>query len=142
VGLTVLDAGVVIAVLDGSDSHHAAAVTALTEARARGDTLALPVSAYAECLVAPGRLGRDAVATVDRFLDALPARVEPATRPIGAAAAALRAEHGPALRLPDALVVATGMVLDADRIMTTDARWPSLPITVEVPGMGAAGNPR
>jgi len=131
-GLTVLDAGVVIAVLDAGDAHHAAAVSALTEARDQGDELVIPVSAYAECLVSPNRSGPVAVATVDRFIDALPARVEPATRAIGAAAASLRAAHGPSLRLPDALVVATAMVLDADHIITTDARWPTLAARVEV----------
>jgi len=132
VGLTVLDAGVVIAVLDAGDAHHVAAVSALIGARDRGDELVVPVSAYAECLVAPSRRGTAAVATVDRFLDALPARVEPATREIGAAAASLRASHGPSLRLPDALVVATAAVLEADQIFTTDTRWPALPIMVEV----------
>ena len=130
-GLTVLDAGVVIAVLDAGDAHHAASARALTDARDRGDELVIPVSAYAECLVSPSRAGQAAIATVDRFLDGLPARVEPATRAIGAAAA-LRGAHGPSLRLPDALVVATAIVLDADRILTTDARWPALAARVEV----------
>ena len=131
-GLTVLDAGVVIAVLDAGDAHHAAAASALTDARDRGDRIVIPVSAYAECLVSPSRSGPIAVATVDRFIDSLPARVEPATRAIGAAAASLRASHGPALRLPDALVVATATVLEVDRIITTDARWPALAVRVEV----------
>ena len=131
-GLTILDAGVVIAVLDAGDAHHAVAVRALADARDRGDDLVVPVSAYAECLVAPSRHGPAAVTMVDRFLDALPARVEPATRPIGATAAALSSEHGPALRLPDALVIATATVLEADRVLTTDARWPRVPINVEV----------
>lgn len=136
-GLTVLDAGVVIAVLDADDAHHEAAVRALSDARDRGDELVIPASAYAECLVSPSRIDPAAVATVDRFLDALPARVEPATRAIGAVAASLRATRGPSLRLPDALVVATAMVLDADRVMTTDARWPALPVAVE--GVGPVG---
>jgi predicted nucleic acid-binding protein len=69
---------------------------------------------------------------VDRFLDALPARVEPADRSIAAAAAALRATHGTALRLPDALVIATALVRHADRILTTDAGWPLVSVLVEV----------
>ena len=101
-------------------------------ARERGDELVLPASAYAECLVAPSRRGPEAVATTDQFVDALPARVEPASRAICAAAAALRAAHGRALRLSDALVVATGRVLGADRIVTTDAGWPVLGIVVDV----------
>jgi predicted nucleic acid-binding protein len=132
VGLTVLDAGVVIALLDAADTHHAAAVASVRIARDRGDVLVLPASAYAECLVSPHRRGPDAVAVVDRFLDALPARVEPADRSIAGAAAALRAAYGTALRLPDALVIATALVGGADRIVTTDAGWPAVPVPVEV----------
>ncbi len=131
-GLTVLDAGVVIALLDASDVHHAAAVASVRAARDRGDTLVVPASAYAECLVAPHRRGADAVAVVDRFLDALPAGVEPVDRAIAATAAALRATHSAALRLPDGLVIATAIALGADRILTTDAGWPATGLPVEV----------
>ena len=130
--LTVLDAGVVIAILDSSDVHHQAALAGVTRAVDRGDEFVLPASAYAEVLVAPHRRGRQAVATVEAFVDALPARVEPATRAIAAIAAELRARHGAKLRLPDSLVVATALGLGAERVLTTDARWPRLPVTVEV----------
>lgn len=130
--LTILDAGVVIAILDASDTHHDAAVQAVTTAIDRGDNLVVPASAYAEILVAPHRRGADAVGTVDAFLDALPARIEPATRIVAARAAELRARHGNQLRLPDALVVATAMAVGAERVITTDARWPPLPVRVEV----------
>jgi len=131
-GLIVLDAGIVIAALDGSDAHHAAAITALREARTSGDELVMPASAYAESLVGPSRLGNDAVATVDAFLDALPAAIAPASREIGREAAALRAAHGSVLRLPDALVLATARVLGASLTLTTDAGWPATPIKVSV----------
>ncbi len=136
--LTVLDAGIVIAILDAHDFHHEAAVAAVTIAIERGDDLVLAASAYAEVLVAPYRRGSAAVETVDAFLDALPATVEPATRIIAARAAELRARHGSQLRLPDALVVATAMTLGAERVITTDGRWPRLPVHVEViqPGPG------
>ncbi|MBF6606525.1 MAG: PIN domain-containing protein [Chloroflexi bacterium] len=136
--LTVLDAGVVIAILDARDVHHEAAVAAVTSAIERGDDLVLPASACAEVLVAPYRRGSVAVETVDAFVDALPATVEPATRIVAARAAELRARHGSRLRLPDALVVATAMALGADRVITTDGRWPRLPVRVEVlqPGAG------
>jgi predicted nucleic acid-binding protein len=137
VGLTVLDAGVVIAVLDARDAHHAAAAQVLADARDRGDDLVIPVPAYAECLVSPSRRGPASFDTVDRFLDALPVHVEPASRAIGAMAAGLRARHGVAMRLPDALVVATAVVLGADRVITTDPRWPTLPVRVEVVGPDA-----
>lgn len=38
---------------------------------------------------------------------------------------------------PDALVIATAIVLGADRIITTDGGWPEVPVRVEV--MGRAG---
>jgi Predicted nucleic acid-binding protein, contains PIN domain len=130
--LTILDAGVIIAILDSNDVHHAAARDAVTQALRRGEELAIPASAYAEVLVGPYRQNSKAAATVDAFLAALPARVEPATREIAAVAAELRARHGARLRLPDALVVATAIELHAASLLTTDAGWPSLPIAVEV----------
>lgn len=135
--LTILDAGVIIAILDANDAHHVAAREALTRARGRADELTVPASAYAEVLVGPFRQGASAVAKVDEFLVALPARVEPATREVAATAARLRAQHGPKLRLPDALVVATAIELDAALLLTTDAGWPSLPIHVTVVGGSA-----
>ena len=131
-GLTVLDAGIVIAVLDSSDTHHAAARVALLARIEARDALVLPASAYAEVLVAPQRAGAAAVAEVDAFLDALPATVQSITKQIAHAASALRAAHGRRLRLPDALVVATAVDLHADRVLTTDARWPPLDMAVEV----------
>jgi len=132
VALTVLDAGIVIAILDAGDSHHDAAMKAVSSAINRGDDLVVPASAYAELLVAPHRRGVEAVRTVDASLDALPASIEPASRAVATRAAELRAQHGNHLRLPDALVVATAIALGAERIITTDARWPRLSVHVEV----------
>jgi len=134
VALTILDAGVVIGVLDADDAHHAAARSALASALARGDQLAMPASAYAECLVAPARQGRDAMSAVDDFLADLPAEVEPITRQLASRAAQLRAKHGSRLRLPDALVLATALHLKAALVLTTDAGWPRTTVAVEVVG--------
>lgn len=134
--LTVVDAGILIAALDATDVHHAASVEALRGCRQSGDTLVVPASAYAEALVGPSRSGADAIATVDAFLDALPASVEPATRDVAREAAALRARHGRALRLPDALILATAAVLSADQVLTTDAGWPVSGAPVTVVGAG------
>jgi predicted nucleic acid-binding protein len=140
VGLIVLDAGVVIGALDSDDIHHVPAVAALREALEGGDRLVVPVSAYAESLVGPSRRGSDAVATLDAFLDALPATVEPATREIARHAASLRAGHGRALRLPDALVLATATELGAALVLTTDTGWPDSGVAVRVVGAsGVAG---
>ncbi|MGE0135778.1 MAG: type II toxin-antitoxin system VapC family toxin [Dehalococcoidia bacterium] len=124
-GLIVLDAGVLIAFLDAADTHHAPAREALAAASAAGDSLALAASAYAEVLVGPSRRGDAEVEQLRAFVGRFPVRVVPLNEAIAEAAAVLRARHGSRLRLPDALVIATAVVLDADVILTTDRRWPS-----------------
>lgn len=124
-GLTVLDAGVVIAGLDADDAHYAAAGVALRAAREQGDSFVLPASAYAEVLVRPAARGAATVARVDAALDGLAISIADADREIARLAATLRARH-PRLRLPDALVIATAVELDADHLLTTDQRWKSL----------------
>ena len=131
-GLTVIDAGVIIGVLDGADPHHEAAMRLLSAAVSDGDELVVPASVYAEVLVGPARRGASTRAIVDHFLADLAAEVEPITRQSAARAAELRARHGRRLKLPVALAVATAMHLRADRILTTDRRWPNLPVRVEV----------
>ncbi|MEP7379284.1 MAG: type II toxin-antitoxin system VapC family toxin [Chloroflexota bacterium] len=128
--LTVVDAGVVIAIPDAADAHHGSAVRALREALGSGEILVLPASAYSELLVAPFRHNGQSVAVVDAFVDSIPAAVQPITREIARAAAQLRAQHGSRLRLPDALVIATALELSADRLLTTDRRWPHVGISV------------
>lgn len=131
-GLTVLDTGVLIAVLSARNAHHETARSAIAVALERGDRLVLPASAYAELLVGPLRQKPPSDSTIDEFLDALPVTIEPATREIARTAAELRASGR--LRLPDALVLATAITLDADRVLTTDARWPDTGLRVDVVG--------
>lgn len=122
-GLTVVDAGVLIGLLDAHDPHHEAARRALEGALERGDQLVLPASALAEVAVGPSRRG---AAAVDRLLDAvarIPLEVQGLGEEIALAAARLWARTG--LKLPDALVIATAAVLDADHVLTTDRRWPT-----------------
>jgi len=121
VAITVLDASVVIAFLDANDPHHAKAVEVLS--RLAADRV-LPASAYAEVLVDPWRRGADAVVNVRRFVSDIGIRIEPLTPDVAERAARLRANHR-SLRLPDALVLATGEVLDAD-VLTCDRTWPRL----------------
>lgn len=123
-GLTVLDAGVIIGFLDANDAHHAKARVALGDARDRNDRLVMPASAFAQILVGPSRKGTDAVAAVRDLVDRVPIGIEPLDAEIAAAAAVLRARHR-SLKLPDALVIATAGHLDADHLVTTDRNWPS-----------------
>ena len=131
-GLTVVDAGIIIGVLDAADAHHQAAVQLLSTVISEGDQIAVPASAYAEALVGPARRGPSGRRVVDDFLADLAGEVEPITRQAASRAAELRATHGRRLKLPDALVVAIAMHLKADRILTTDRRWPKLPVKVVV----------
>ena len=59
----------------------------------------------------------------------LPILVEPIGTEIARRAAELRRKR---LRLPDALVLATGDELDADTVLTADRRWRKLSKRVEV----------
>ena len=117
--IVVLDANVVIALLDARDAHHAAAVTAVGQARR--EALVLPVSAYAEVLVDPWRRGQEAVGIVRRFVTDLGIRIEPLTVDVAERAARLRADHA-TLRLPDALVLATTDTRAATAL-TCDRAW-------------------
>ncbi|HEX4978928.1 MAG TPA: type II toxin-antitoxin system VapC family toxin [Acidimicrobiales bacterium] len=123
-GLTVLDAGVIIGFLDANDPHHGTARVALGDAQDRHDRLVIPTSAFAEILVGPSRKGTEAVAAVRELVDRVPIDLAPLDAEIAVAAAALRARHR-SLKLPDALVIATAGHLDADHLITTDRNWPS-----------------
>lgn len=135
-GLTHLDAGVVIGFLDADDAHHQSAAQALATAVRSGDRLAMAASAFAECLVGPSRRGERAVSIVNDLFERLPIDIVDLDADTARRAAALRAKHA-ALRLPDALVIATASERAADHLITTDRRWPTarklglvIPITV------------
>lgn len=133
-GVIVLDAGVVIALLERHDVHHAAARQAVASARDQGDQLFLSAATYSEILVHPAGQGAAAIAAVDGIIDALPSTIVPIDRTIAAAAAGLRARHGGGLRLPDAMVLATAEVIAADRVITTDARLTRRGVEIELIG--------
>ncbi|MGE0305554.1 MAG: type II toxin-antitoxin system VapC family toxin [Acidimicrobiia bacterium] len=123
-GLTHLDAGVIIGFLDANDAHHPQARDALTTALRAGDRLAMAASAYAECLVGPARRGDTAITTVRHLIERLPIDIIALDHDIAEQAARLRATH-PSLRLPDALVIATAINHHADQLITTDQKWPT-----------------
>jgi predicted nucleic acid-binding protein len=120
VALVVLDASVVIAFLDPDDAFHDAAVAALGEHQ--HDELLIPLSGYAEILVAPYRRGKEAVAEVEAFLADFAIRIEAPTPAIARDAAQLRGASR-SIRLPDALVLATADELEADIVLTGDESW-------------------
>jgi len=131
-GTIVLDAGVVIALLERHDVHHAAASSAILDARESGHRLLLPASAYSEVLVHPSRHDERAVEIADEAIDAIPARVLPIDREVARSAARIRATSKPALRLPAALVVASALVVGADRVLSTDGRLAGRGVEVQL----------
>jgi predicted nucleic acid-binding protein len=127
VALIVLDASIVIALLDPKDALHAAALRA-SIAHA-GEDLRVPASALAETLVVPARAGR--MEEVRAKIHRLDLGVIPIGEDIAVEAARLRGRHR-SLRLPDALVIASGDILDADSILTGDRNWASVSRRVNV----------
>lgn len=123
-GLIHLDAGVVIGLLDATDTHHESATETLAGVVRSGDRLAMAASAFAECLVGPARRGERAIATVDDLFVRLPIDLVLLDADIARTAARIRAKHT-TLRLPDALVIASAAHAEADRLITTDRRWPT-----------------
>ena len=120
-----VDTSVVLATLDPGDALHLPAASASRIERAAGHELIVPMSVLAEVLVRPARRGRRELRrwrdlTVANF--GAPIQIDEA---IAVAAATRRARHS-ALRLPDALVLATADVLQADRVLTGDKRWCAL----------------
>jgi predicted nucleic acid-binding protein len=131
VALIVLDATVVIGLLDASDTLHNASREALM--RHRRDELSITASVYAEILVAPFRVGRTAVRKVDEFLAEWAIKVEPVTAEVARRAASMRARRR-GLRLPDALVLAFADHIQADAVLTGDAAWSGVSRRVTVIG--------
>jgi len=130
-GSVVVDASVILGVLDPEDSHHASATRALKKARAAGDDIILPASALAEVLVGASRLGADAVRTTEAFVDTIVDQVHSIDRSVARSAAGYRSGHN-ALRLPDAFVLAVGATINADAILTADTRWAKVDRRVHV----------
>ena len=116
-GALILDASVLIGLLDTADAHHNAAVDDVEAADLRGDELLTPASAYSEALVSFARAGR--VADAREAVAAMGIVVTPLTAAIGERAAELRAAHE-RLRLPDAIVLATARVLGSQLLTYYD----------------------
>lgn len=113
----ILDASVLIGLLDSADTHHERAIDDVEAADREGRQLLLPASAYSETLVAFARARR--LQEARRAITAMGIRVVSLTDTIAERAAELRARHN-RLRLPDAIVLATaqdlgGQLLSYDR---------------------------
>ena len=120
--MSVLDASVLIALLDRNDVHRPIARKAVAESQ-KGHDLVIPAVAFSESLVAHYRRGQQEGQKAEAVLTAL-ADVVDINRDIASEAARLRAVHK--VKLPDALILATATHLSAKEILTVDERWQGL----------------
>ena len=117
--MRVLDASILIALLDEKDVGRPVARAVVDESK-RAHDLMIPVTAFSESIVAPYRRSRRDGQRAEAALAALGSLVD-VTRDIASRAAQLRATRQ--IKLPDALVLATAMQVAADQILTLDRRW-------------------
>jgi predicted nucleic acid-binding protein len=122
VGALILDASVLIGLLDTADSHHARAIDDVEVADHEGEQLLLPASAYSETLVAFARARR--IQEAREAVTSMGITVVSLTDTIAERAAELRARHRQ-LRLPDAIVLATAQELGG-RLLSYDRRLSQL----------------
>lgn len=126
--LTIVDASVMLAWLNPTEPHHRPATEGLRQAMAGGE-IRLPLIAFSECLVRPYQQGVTAARRVERKLTAVASIALP-TIDIARQTAQLRATRK--LKTPDALVIATAIVLRATAILTLDERWDGVDPRVQV----------
>lgn len=117
-GALILDASVLIGLLDNQDAHHGSAVEEVEAADQAAQALLTPASAYSEALVAFARADR--VSDARDAIAGMGITVVPLTETLAERAAELRARHS-TLRLPDAIVLATARDLDG-KLLTYDHR--------------------
>jgi predicted nucleic acid-binding protein len=116
-GALILDASVLIGLLDSADAHHQRAVIDIETADSAGRTLIVPASAYSEALVAFARARR--LADARASIAAMGIQVAPLTAAMAERAAEVRAGRK-GLRLPDAMVVACARELRGELLTYDD----------------------
>jgi predicted nucleic acid-binding protein len=126
--VSVLDASILIALLDEKDAGRPAARAAVDESK-RDHDLLIPVTAFSESIVAPYRRSRRDGQRAEAALVALGSLVD-VTRDIASRAAQLRATRQ--IKLSDALILATAMQVAADQILTLDRRWRGVDLRVRL----------
>jgi predicted nucleic acid-binding protein len=124
----ILDASVLIGLLDTADAHHARAVEDVERADRAKRQLLVPASAYSEALVAFARKGR--VGDAHEAVAGMGIAVAPLTATMAEQAAELRARHE-RLRLPDAIVLACAHEMPGE-LLSYDQRLAQLAATTEL----------
>lgn len=97
-------------------------MAALEDIRSAGRRTIVPTTVLAETMVSAARYSRQAMYTIRDMLSEVFGPTRLIDDEVAAQAASLRAERR-SLRLPDALVIAVGIVDDAETILTGDKRW-------------------
>jgi predicted nucleic acid-binding protein len=118
VGTLVVDSSLLIAAASETDPLHSRALALARRRRGPDVRVLLPAVAYAEVLVDPIRSGR--ATEMDDSIRSAGLELVPVDRDIAREAARALAERRN-LRLPDALVIATALVHDAE-LLTLDRR--------------------
>jgi predicted nucleic acid-binding protein len=131
-GAVVVDSSVVIGFVTSADAHHQSAVAEIRAARIRDDMLVLPATVLAESLVGSQRAGAAIAEQMRRDLIGFFGPVRMVDEQVAFATSALRGRF-PSVRLPDALVIATGVVEDAV-VLTCDKRLAAVDPRVQVVG--------
>lgn len=117
----VLDTNVVIALLSRTDPLHDPAREAVEKWEYAGAAFGLSAVSWAELTVGAARRGEPGRAVLAAFADASIDQIVPVDEQIGTFAGLLRAQDL-TLRLPDALVIATGLRSGAEALLTGDKR--------------------
>jgi predicted nucleic acid-binding protein len=121
----VVDSSVVLAYLSGAEPVSDGARQLFDAFAATGrNPVAISTVTVGEVLVRPFRRGPSAVATAEGFLRHFAdLRVVDVTYGVAREAARLRAATD--LPMPDAIIVASAAVTDADILVTNDRAWPA-----------------
>jgi predicted nucleic acid-binding protein len=118
-----IDSSVVLAYLAGSEGSSLDAVDLFDGAIATGrNPASISAITVAEILVRPYRSGTAAVATIEGFLAHLDVmRIVAIDADVARQAARIRAATN--LPMPDAVIVASAVITNADVIVTSDRTW-------------------
>lgn len=133
--VALLDSVAVAGFLDRDDVFHATADARIRELAGR-ETLIVSVITYAELLTGAG-LGHHEQSAVRGFFGQLIDEVYSVDQAVAERAAELRSQTR-ALRMPDALILATADLHHADLVVTGDDRWPGVGIGSRVELLVAA----
>jgi len=118
-GSVAVDSGVIIALFDSSDAHHAWSVDQIQQIVTARHGIVISALTVAEVLVRPAQAGVAEAVRAD--LMSLRPRIVDVDVDLAARAAELRASWR-GLRLPDAIIVATALLAQCDYLVTTDQR--------------------